>query len=744
MTTNNDRKLFLCFQQYLMVVLLLSLSFFAAAEQPARPNILLIVLDDVGYSDLGAYGSEIHTPSFDALANGGLTYSNFHSTPTCSPSRAALLTGREAHQVGMGLVTEYDLGPDVPAFRARITPRAATFAQIIRPEGYATYAIGKWHLAPPGHQNAAGPFQHWPLGKGFDRFYGFLAGSTDQFHPGLMRDNSIIDVDYPPGKVLTTDLIDNAVGYVADHVSHAPNRPFMMYLSLPGMHAPHQASDEYLQKYKGRYDIGWDQVREQRFKKQIASGLIPANSKLPEFNRGVDHWNKMNRDERSVAARFQEVYAAFLEQTDHEVGRFLRSLEAMGLRENTLVILLSDNGASNGGYWHGSANSSTWYNGVRETTKDNMKVLDSIGRPGSGPNYPRGWAQASNTPFPRYKSQPHGGGINVPLIINWPAGLAARGETRNQYHHISDIAPTLLELLDLEMPNSFNGVKQIPVEGISMAYTFDSADKSARRAAQFYRMGDHRGIYRNGWAAMALHREGTKLEKDKWALFDLTKDFTQSTNLVDKYPAKLTELKQFWHEEAQRLGADQMIETILAANGGERPEVDVRRQFTFYPGSPNLPEKSTPKVMGRDFSVEVPVKNMQADSEGVLVAHGNGHSGYVLYVQDGHLVAEYNYFGKLASVGKQYRLVSERAVPVGYSILGMALKKKGKGATLALSIDGEEVGRIWLSAILEKRISHEGMDIGRDRYNAVGQAYSVPYPFSATIESVDYRIGEKK
>jgi len=715
-----------------------------AAKSTEPPNILVIVLDDVGYSDLGSYGSEIATPSFDTLANEGLRYSNFHSTPTCSPSRAALLTGREAHQVGMGLVTEYDLGPTMPAFRGRITPKAATLAQLLQKKQYGTYAVGKWHLVPPSHQNSAGPFMHWPLGKGFDHFYGFLAGSTDQFRPGLMRDNSIIDVNYPADKVLTTDLVDNAISYVTEHTSQAPDRPFMMYLSLPGMHAPHQASDAYLKKNLGKYASGWDDIRTKRFEKQKASGLIPADSKLGDFNPGVKHWDKLNAEERKVYARFQEVYAGFLEQTDAEVGRFMQTLETLGQRENTLVVLLSDNGGSSSGYWHGSANHSTSYNGVRETLKDNLAVLDNLGKPGSGPNYPRGWAQASNTPFPLYKTQTFGGGINVPLVLNWPAGLAARGETRHQYHHISDIMPTLAELVGFEIPATFEGIDQLPSDGLSMAYTFKSKNEPSRRTSQFYRMADQRGIYLDGWAAAAKHRRGTNLDSDVWSLFDLKRDFTQSTNLASQQPEKLEQLQQHWQREAKRLGADKMLEPMLRANGGVPPRGKIPLNHTYYPGIVNVPEKSTPKVMGRSFSVDVPVHEVTAETEGVLVAHGNGHSGYVLYLQDQHLVLEYNYFSKVKSAGKQYRVVSQQPVPEGSSQLGFELIKTGKkGAQLKLSINGETAGETKMSAILTKRISHEGLDVGMDRYNAVGQGYTSPYPFTAKIESVSYKIGKK-
>lgn len=710
------------------------------SASPARPNIVLIVLDDVGYGDLGAYGSEIATPAFDSLAQSGITFSNFHATPSCSPSRAALLTGREAHRVGMGLVTEYDFGPGAPAFRGRITPAAATLAEVLQQQDYGTYAIGKWHLVPPSHQNAAGPFEHWPLGKGFDRFYGFLAGSTDQFRPGLVRDNTIIDVSYEEGEVLTTDLVNNAVTYLTDHVSQAEDRPFLMYLSLPGMHAPHQAADEFLDRYRGKYAAGWDEIRAARFQRQQASGLVPAGSTLAPANPGVESWADLSATQKKVYARFQEVYAGFMEQTDHEVGRFLAALEQLGQLDNTLIVLLSDNGGSRSGNFDGSVNSSAWNNGVRETVEDNLAVLDRIGRPGSGPNYPRGWAQASNTPFPLYKTDTYGGGVNVPLVISWPAKLQARGEIRHQYHHITDIMPSLFEILDIAQPEVVNGIPQLPVDGISMAYTFDGGASESRRSKQFYRMGDHRGIYSEGWTAAARHKRGTPLNSDHWSLYDLRKDFTQSDDVSASHPEKMDELKSLWQAEAERLGAAMMLEPLLAKNK-KPPGSAIKNHFTFYPGSSHLPEKSTPRVMDRSFTVKIPVSAVDNTSEGVLVAHGNGHSGYVLYVQDQKLVFEYNYLSSVASVGRRYKLVSTADIPAGKSTLGFSIERTAKGKGEAeLTIDGKVVAQTTMAKTLTERISHEGLDVGQDRYSAVGQDYTGPFPFTGHIDKVEYRI----
>ena len=621
-------------QLVLFAGLALASALTVAAE---KPNILLIVLDDVGYSDIGAYGSRIRTPNMDRLAEQGLRYSNFHSTPTCSPSRAALLTGREPHRVGMGLITEFDLGPQAPAFRGRISPAAATLPEVLG-DSVGAYAIGKWHLTPPGEQHAAGPFRHWPLGEGFDRFYGFLAGSTNQFRPGLVSDNSIIDVSYIADEVVTTDLVDHAITNLRDHVSLSPDRPFLMYLSLPGMHSPHQASDVYIEKNRGQFSQGWTALREQRFARQKAMGLIPRDSVLPESNRGIEDWDGLGDDEKILFERFQEVYAGMLEQTDEEIGRVLAALEQLGQWDNTLIMLLSDNGGSNAGYFDGAINSTAYNNGERGTLDDNLAVLDSIGRYGSGVNYPRGWAQLSNTPFPYYKSQPYGGGINVPLVMHWPAGIKEGGGVRHQYHHISDIMPTLLEVYGQDFPASLAGVKQMPVDGISMAYTLEQQDAPSHRNTQFYRMADHRGIYSDGWTAVALHRPGTATKKDRWALFNLEQDVTQSTDLARSNKEKLKELQLLWQSEAQRLGADMMLEPLM--DKGRPPERPIREEFVLYPGTSHILEKSTPKVMGRSFRVSIALQRKTRQEQGVLLAHGSSQSGYVLYVKDNRLMME--------------------------------------------------------------------------------------------------------
>ena len=705
-----------------------------------KPNVLIVILDDVGYSDLGVYGSEIETPHMDAIAKNGLSYSNFHSTPTCSPTRASLLTGRESHRVGVGLVTEYDFGSQVPPFRARITPKAATISEILRDKNVGTYAVGKWHLVPPSHQNAAGPFMHWPLGKGFDRFYGFHAGSTDQFKTSLVKDNTIIDAYYDKDEVLTTDLIDNAITYVTDHVSFAPDRPFFMYLALPGMHAPHQASDKYLTKYRGKYNMGWDKIRKGRFEKQKALGLIPKDASLSPHNKGIEKWDDLNATQRKVYARFQEVYAAMLDQTDYELGRFMAVLKQLNQLDNTLVILLSDNGGSKSGHFNGSSNSSAWNNGVKESVEDNLAVLDNLGRSGSGVNYPRGWAQTSNTPFPFYKTDTYGGGVNVPCIVSWPNGIKAQNEIRHQYHHVSDIMPTILDIMDIKIPTTFKGIEQLPVDGINMAYTFEDKGKVSKRTSQFYRMADDRGIYHDGWVASAKHKTGTPLEDDHWDLYNINKDFTQSNDISSLYPEKLKSLQKIWQTKAEELGADMMFESATPEEK-KLLKPKLKTSYTLYPGVSHLLEKSTPKVMNRSFTIDVPVSEINKKTQGVLVAHGNSHSGYVMYVKDQKLIFEYNFLSTVKSVGKRYTFISKKNVPIGTATFSFQYTKTGSGKGKGrLLIDTKVVDELNMEKTITKRIAHEGLDVGQDRYNSVGKGYEGTFPFTARIEKVVYDI----
>lgn len=725
-----------------------------SADKNKSPNVLVVMLDDTGYADLGAYGSEIDTPNIDSLARNGLRYNNFHATPTCSPTRAAVLTGREPHRVGMGLVSRYDLGPRFPQFRGRIDPAAATLSRVLQNAGYGTFALGKWHLAPPSQVSPAGPFENWPLGKGFDRFYGFMPGSTDQFAPELIEDNKVIDRDYGKDYNLTHDLMDQAITMLRTHQSyagaHGKDRPFFMYVATPGMHAPHQAPQQYLDKYRGRYDEGWDAMRTQRFARQKKMGLIPQNAVLPENDERIQPWQSLDSDQKKAYARLQETYAGFLDQTDVELGRLFKELKTLGELENTLIIVMSDNGGSQEGNINGCVNHSAYYAGQSESVSDLVARLDDIGGPNSGPNYPIGWSQVSNTPFPYFKQDTYGGGINVPFIVHWPAKLKAKNEIRSQYHYASDLMPTILEMVDIELPDVFDGYEQLPVDGISMAYTFDDPGAKDLRTRQFYRMGHNRGIYDDGWTAVARHKSGDDYDDDKWSLYHLKEDFVEANDLSAQYPDKLKELQKLWKEEGKKVNADFMIDpkypglfggmAIKAIKAMKGPK---EKDYVFYSKTPHVDQKAAPKFLDRPYIIKIPVVRKKGD-DGVLFANGNDDSGFVIYIKNNKAIFEYNYCANVPSFGRLYKIESSIPVPTGKSEIQFEFEKTGKLAGIGkLLINGKEAGRTDMPKTIAGRLSHEGLDIGRDGNTLISTSYTDSFAFTGQIEKVAIWVGIK-
>ncbi|HUD15691.1 MAG TPA: arylsulfatase, partial [Acidimicrobiales bacterium] len=488
------------------------------------PNVVLVLLDDTGFSHFGCYGSDLATPNIDRLASGGLRYSNFHVTPLCSPTRASLLTGRNHHTVGMRSLSNFDSG--YPHMRGHISNHAATVAEVLRDEGYATFALGKWHLCAMENASAAGPYDQWPCQRGFDRYYGFLEGETDQFHPELVYDNHAVEPPATPdqGYHLSEDLVDHAIGFIHDSVSIRPDRPFFTYLAFGAMHAPHQAPAPYLEKYRGRFDDGWDVAREKWFARQLGMGLLPADTELAPRNPGVEPWDSLPTNQKLLAARLQEAFAAFLEHTDAQIGRLVDALEELGRLDNTLFILLSDNGASQEGGPFGVMHEMKYFNFLVETPDEAVERIDDIGGPHSHANYPWGWAQAGNTPFKWYKQNTHEGGVHVPLIVHWPDRITDRGGLRDQFHHVSDVVPTIYQILGIEPPDTYRGLEQIPIAGESLAYTFDAPDAPDAKQVQYFEMMGHRAIYSNGWKAVTRHPPGVPFDDDVWELYHLAED----------------------------------------------------------------------------------------------------------------------------------------------------------------------------------------------------------------------------
>jgi arylsulfatase A-like enzyme len=524
------------------------------------PNIVYIVLDDTGFADLGCYGSEVATPHIDSLAAGGVQYNNFHSKAICSPTRASLLTGRNAHSVGMKELAGDDQG--YPHSRGRVSAAAANVAQMLRSRGYSTFAAGKWHLVPRREIKASGDRAHWPLQKGFDRFYGFLSGWTDQYRPDLVEDNRAVERPDKPGYHFSEDIVDKSIEMLTANFDSDADKPFFLDLCFGATHAPIQVPRPYIDKYKGRYQQGWDAIRKERYERQIKLGVIPASTELPPRNPGDPAWADLSDEERAVYARFMAAYAGFTEHTDAQIGRLIEFLKKSGKFENTAIFLLSDNG---GAPEAGPEGNFARPYGDRMTVHDMYERLDDLGGENSQPLYQRAWAMASSAPFKYYKLWPYRGGVQTPFIASWPAGIRETG-LRTQFVDVIDITPTVLDIVGIDAPTVFDGVCQMPVQGKSIRPTFNDAKAPDPRDTQYFELWGSRSIWHDGWKAIAIHTPGTDFDGDEWELYNVRTDFSESVNLASQYPEKLEELKKLWWAEAAKHGALPLLE----APGGRR------------------------------------------------------------------------------------------------------------------------------------------------------------------------------
>ncbi len=710
------------------------------AKRPRRgvPNVVIVVLDDVGFADFGSYGSELSTPTIDSLAAGGLRYSQFHTTTLCSPTRAALLTGRNHHSVGMSIVAEWDAG--FSNTRSRVTPAAATLPQILRDAGYSTSAVGKWHLAPPHEQTQVGPFDNWPLAKGFERFYGFLGGATDQFFPELARDNTLVDPPARPedGYHLTVDLVDESITVLADHLALAPDKPFFHYLAFGAAHWPLQAPRAHIDRQRGRFDRGWDVHRTERFARQKQLGIVPDHAELPPLNLGVPAWDDLSDDERTFAVRLQEAYAAVIEHTDEQLGRFVDFLRDADALDDTIIVLLSDNGASQEGGPTGYLHFSRLFNLQPTDIDQGLQQLDAIGGPTVHPAYPWGWAQVSNTPLKRYKGNTHGGGVRDPLIIHWPNGIEDGGGIRSQFHHAIDITPTILELAGLSAPSTFQGIEQLPIHGTSLAYTFDRADAPSTRTEQHFEMGGHRAIYRDGWKAVTFHAPGTPYEDDVWELYHLAEDFSETHDLAAERPDLVGGLAERWWELAEQYGVLPIDDRLFERFGLPGPPGNPRllTDLTFHPGTTRVPGVNVPNIANRSYRISVPIDRDAPSDRGVLVRQGTVSGGYVLYVEANRAVLEHNRFGD------RIRLTHDDDLPVGKTTIDLTFTKTAALAgRFSLRVDGVEVARTDPVKTLAITLG-AGFEIGGDIGSPVSQAYEAPFRFTGDIGPVEVHLGD--
>lgn len=702
------------------------------------PNVVLVLLDDTGFAQLGCFGSDMATPHIDRLAAEGLRYTNFHVTPLCSPTRAALLTGRDHHTVGMRSVSNFSSG--YPHMRGHVSHHAATTAEVLRDEGYATFCVGKWHLCPMEDASAAGPFEHWPLQRGFDRFYGFMEGETDQFHPELVYDNHMVEPPARDGYHLTEDLVDRALGFVHDTVSIRPDRPFFLYLALGAMHAPHQAPAEYLERWRGRFDDGWDAARDRWFARQLEMGLLPPGTQLAPRNPGVEPWDSLPDDHRRLASRLQEAFAAFLEHTDDQMGRLFAGLDRLGLTDDTLVLFMSDNGASQEGGPFGVLHEMKYFNLLVETPEEAVERLDDIGGPHSHANYPWGWAQAGNTPFKWYKQNTHEGGVHVPLIVRWPGGLAddAAGGLRDQLHHVTDIAPTIYDVAGVTPPDVYRGREQMPIAGVPMTYTFASegAEAPSTRTVQYFEMMGHRAIHADGWKAVTRHQPGTSFDDDVWELYHVDVDRSECHDLAAERPEKVEQLVALWWTEAEAAGVlpldDRTIE-LFGARFRDRSPHPTNRHYTYRPPMSPLPAQVAPALGGRSWDLRATITSRPAGAGGVLYASGTETSGLSLFVDGDTLVFDYNAFGD------HHVARSTVAVPEGASVVGVDLRRSGTGGTATVVVDGAPCGSVEIPFVMHM-ISSIGPSVGYDHGSPVSDLYDGPNPFAGVIDRIDVQL----
>jgi arylsulfatase len=719
--------------------------------EKGAPNVVLVVLDDTGFAQLGCFGSGIETPHIDRLAANGLRYNRFHVTALCSPTRACLLTGRNPHAVGMGFLA--DMPTAYPGYTGRIPKSAATMPRLLRDAGYNTFAVGKWHLVPSGERSHAGPFDRWPLGFGFERYYGFLQGDTNQWSPNLVRDNQYVDPPAAPedGYHLTEDLADTAIRYVQDQKHAAPDRPFFLYFPLGAMHAPHHVAPEWVEPYRGRFDGGWERWREEVFARQVEAGIVPEGTVLSERPSWVQDWDALSDDERRVYARFQEVFAGFLTHTDAQIGRVVSFLEEIGELDNTLVMLVSDNGTSAEGGLTGTFNEHRFTLALPDTTEENLARLDEFGGFRSYNHYPWGWAWAGNTPLRLWKRYTWLGGIRTPLIVHWPDGFSARGEVREQFVHAIDLMPTVLDVCGVVPPVTHDGVTQQPIDGASIKDTFDDAGAPSPRGVQHFEMLGSRSIVYDDWKATTDHvsqgvvdeerlLEGSRdFDTDQWALFNLGDDFAEANDVAEANPEVLARLREVWLVEAARNQVLPLVDGLVARFTAALPAPNPTASRCVYrpTGSP-VPDDSVPRLFG-GFRLTAAV-DAGDRPEGVLCAMGDWTNGFAFYVRDGRLVFALNRAGDL-------RVVRGSApVPAGaHRLVCHYLADAGNGPSVTLLHDDDVVASVTLDVGVPMFWQHGGtaLSLGRDRGFPVCDEYAVPFPWNGVLHEVIVEVGHQ-
>jgi arylsulfatase len=727
------------------------------------PNIVVFVLDDVGFGQLSPFGGLCDTPTLDRLSSAGLRYVNLQTTALCSPTRGSLLTGRNHHTLGLSAITELSMG--YPAHNGMMGFEHGFLSEMLLDRGYNTFAIGKWHLTPPEEGTLAGPFTRWPLGRGFERYYGFLGGDTDQWHPDLTYDNHPIEQPYMPdeGYHLNVDLADKAIEFIKDANNNAPEKPFFLYYATGAGHAPHHVEPEWIEPYRGRFDDGWEAYREAVLARQIEMGIISPDTELSRHDPDVPEWSSLSDDEQRMYARQMETYAGFLTQTDHHFGRIINYLEEIGELDNTLVIVVSDNGPSAEGGVHGTFNEMLFFNQTPETLDDNLAHYEDWGGVDTFPHYSWGWTWAGATPFRRWKRETYRGGVSDPCIVSWPARITATGEVRSQYCHAIDVVPTILDALGIKAPDTVRGVPQSAIQGLSFAHTFDDAGIAPNRTTQYFEMFGHRSIYHDGWKAVCAFpgpsfaeaaEKGryfggplttdvlADLDATGWELYNLTEDPAENHNLAGSNPDKTREMVELWYDEAERYGVLPLATADMARMNVERPSIaGPRQKYVYQAGGAPIPFAASPRVYNRPHSITAEVVIPESGAEGVLLAHGNRHGGYTFFLKDGYLNHVHNYLGK-----EWFRVSSPDPVPTGQVSLRFEFEPtgspdfpvgKGTPGRSQLYVNGQLVASVDLPHTVPNLFGIIGVTCGRDGTDSVSpDDYTAPSSFTGEIKAV--------
>lgn len=740
---------------------------FLSDRAPAgAPNVLVVLFDDTGQAAWSPYGGRIDMPTMDRLAAGGLTYTQWHTTALCSPTRSTFLTGRNHHSNGFATISESSTG--FPGYNSHIPPENATMANILRDAGWSTYWVGKNHNVPIDEWTAGASKKNWPLAQGYDRFYGFIGGETNNWFPSLAEDNHYIDQPYQPedGYHLSKDLADQALKMIRDSKQTEPDKPWYLWFCPGANHAPHHAPQEYIDKYTGKFDDGYEAYRDWVLPRMVERGLLPADTVFSDINPMPDGtfsetdvvrpWAELNAEERMMFSRMAEVYAGFSEYTDAQVGRIVDYLEESGQLDNTIIIYCADNGASGEGSPNGSVNEGKIFGGYPDDEAQNLTMVDKLGSPDAYNHYPTGWAMAFSTPYKMFKRYTYQGGVCDPLVIHWPAGFESKGEVRNQYHHSTDIVATILDACGVELPAVYDGVEQSPLDGVSMLYSFDAEpDGPTHKETQYYEMLGSRGIWHKGWKAVAEHGPVSGLsnfDKDVWHLYNTDVDRSEAHDLSAENPEKLEALKALWFSEAeankvlplndlQIIGNPKDFETFV--NMEFRVPVPPSGQYTYYPGTTEIPERSAANVHGVSYKILAEV-DLDAGAEGVIFAMGSRFGGHSLFMKDGQVTYAYNFLG----IPPEDRITAP-APSKGRHIIGVEFTKEGMGpyreglGPLKLYIDDQQVNEQQIRTVLGHfALCGEGLCIGYDSGDAVSSEYAgSSFEFTGgTIEKVVFDI----